>query len=175
MAKAIWAQPTAILRYHQEAQAALGFAQAALLQGVSLPVPGPFIGLTPPELNKRFAEMFTELDLQTSMAVLASYEAVLRNDFSERAEGRGPAGSQLTGHYNLLVTRYGARVPLDEILERISLCTGKSKEVGDFRSALHVRHWLAHGRCWTLKSNKSADPVLLHTVGNDLVQAIRGV
>jgi hypothetical protein len=85
----------------------------------------------------------------TSFALLAEAEAVLRVDFLSRVAQRRK--DDVSRAFRALYQEKGDRVDLDrELLEIwrtfVPACRGC---VGEFRGALKLRNWFAHGRYWT--------------------------
>jgi hypothetical protein len=44
--------------------------------------------------------------------------------------------------------------------------------VGDFRGALKLRHWLAHGRWWQPKLGRNYTPQIVFDVSRVLIESI---
>lgn len=124
------------------------------------------------EIDKAMREMADELDLEVSMALLASLEAVFMTDFLDRVRRRlkDPATRDLRA----LQLKSGRR-QLSEILNVWRRHTGHPRFIGDLRQFFGrrgFRHWLAHGRYFTLARQPKPDEVW--EVGRRVLGALPG-
>jgi hypothetical protein len=119
-------------------------------------VPDAVLGMTPTEVVSYFEKARSELDAASSLMVLAEAEAVLRVDYLSRisSKGKDPVSRAFRELQKAKENQdKEGRVRLDQDL----LETWVSKQedckavVSEFRGALRLRHWLAHGRYWTPK------------------------
>lgn len=114
-------------------------------------VPVAVLGMTPLEVASYFEKARGELDAASSLMVLAEAEAVLRVDYLARvsSKGKDPVSRAFRELHKVKESRVG--------LEQDLLDTWVSNQddckavVSDFRGALGLRNWLAHGRYWTPK------------------------
>ena len=133
------------------------------------PVTDPvFFGMSLEEVE----DFFRELDCLTILDLLAAAEAAIRVDFLNRAyHGKGEAVAR---DFRRLYKRHGVWVRLEEdILETWKRHRPAAKNaVGDFKAALNLRHWLAHGRYWTPKFRMNYSPGDVYDIANNLLTAI---
>ena len=114
-------------------------------------VSGRFVGYSRQELKLELQNRLDELELTSSLALLASFEATLRVDYLRRCyeKRKDPVSLEMRSVYK----QRGARAGLEEgILSawRRSI-PGSKRLVDDLLAAYKFRHWLAHGRYWTPK------------------------
>lgn len=121
---------------------------------VSAPV---FLGMTAQEVES----FFLELDFLTMLDLLSATEAAIRVDFLTRVQQKKK--DVLSRAFRRLAKRFDQMIALEEhILEgwmrEHPVCR---REAGDFKGALKLRNWLAHGRYWrprlAKKSYSAAD------------------
>jgi hypothetical protein len=142
-----------------------------------------YAGKTREELKADFAYQIAELDQVTMLGMLASTEAAFRVDFIERVWNKK---SDKASHRFLLIT--GGRwwdpfsgrgihgIRLDEdILDpwrEHSAHPDIRHIVSEFKGALKLRHWLAHGRYWEPGLGRSEyDPKDLFGICSELLNA----
>lgn len=115
------------------------------------------IGLTPMELSDLFRRYELELDHSVSLTLMAATEAALRMDFNSRVARK--LKDALSRTFRETKRRRGDKVRLDEdILTPWSAHKSSIRRaVGDFRGALKLRDWLAHGRYWNAKLGRQYD------------------
>mgnify|MGYP000464330602 CR=1 FL=1 len=123
-----------------------------------LPVPVAILGMTPDEVAIHFQDARRELDAAASLLVLAEAEAVLRVDYLSRVQRKGK--DTVSRAYRELHKEKGTRVKLDRHLLTtwVTHHPSCSSAASDFRAALNLRHWLAHGRYWTPKLGRDYAP-----------------
>lgn len=162
-----WPEPAEILLFYDMSIEAMQSLEIALYRG-AISVDSKFFGMTKPEMELALSEMRNELDRQVSLALLASCEAVLRVDFLDCVNRRkkGPAG--VVSRFKELRKTYEDRVPLEEILDAWKSHVAHPAAFAAFTEYLRVRHWLAHGRYWSLKTARRAEPP-------DVVHVIRAL
>lgn len=144
---------------------------AAALRGLATPgqpTPDLLVGLSRAELGERL----DELDRLATLALLAAVEARFRIDYLRRCYERKPR-DDLTRRFRSL---YAAKATLasfeEDILEAWKAHDeGLRRALGDLKSMLRYRHWLAHGRYWTPKLGRSDGRYDFETVF-DLAQAL---
>lgn len=119
--------------------------------------PGRFALMSPIEVKGELAQRLIELDRTHSLILLASIEAMFRIDFEKRCNSR--LKDPLSRKFRSWGKARSSRIRFDEeILEAWKeLGLISSKLVGELRSAMKLRHWLAHGRYWTFKSGHQFD------------------
>lgn len=128
-----------------------------------------FDGVTVSEREELLVEMRAELDNEVALALMASCEAVLRVDFDARIRRRPRSTPALNKAFKALERRYQGRVRLDDILANWKAHLGIHPAVfSTFGECLRVRHWLAHGRRWSLKVARKPDPADIKQAADDL-------
>lgn len=152
-----WPEPADLLAHYGDMIEALVQLERAGRAGQLAP-PSQFAGMTLTEFDDRLRDMRTELDREVSLALLASCEALLRVDFWDRVARRRKEPRDVRARFKALADRDGERVRLDDILDVWRDAVGGPSRFDAFREYLRVRHWLAHGRYWTLKSARKAAP-----------------
>jgi hypothetical protein len=55
---------------------------------------------------------------------------------------------------------------------RKDLVPTTKRPIGDFKGALNLRHWLAHGRYWNPKLGRTYSPGDVYDISADLLQAL---
>jgi hypothetical protein len=133
--------------------------RTALLRYFSVPNLSPerFAALTQSEVSRQLHERLIELELSQSLLLLTAIEALFRTDFNKRCEGR--KRETLAKEFRALRKARGDKIRLDEdILETWKSSGAMSgRNVSEIRVAFKHRHWLAHGRYWTLKAGKDIE------------------
>lgn len=164
-------RPSSIWNYYTRSLEALAAYQAAVLSNPTA-VPS-LLGLIRQEVDQALADTRRELDDQVTMALIASYEAVLRTDFWAWVSRTRKGG--LRSKFRALEQRYGDKVPLEEILEKWASVTGKTEAVGRMAQLVKYRHWLAHGRYWTQKSGIRPTPEQAWDTGTVVFAVLPGL
>ena len=131
------------------------------------PYDGRFLAREPAWIKTFFARQVEELELLASFEMIATVEAILRLDIGQRVTKRlkDPVSQQFRR-----VTFDRARLD-EDILEIWKQEAGVN--VSDFRSALKLRHWLAHGRHWHPKLGRGFKADEIYLVSSELLAAIR--
>jgi hypothetical protein len=142
-----------IAAHHQDVESSL-----TLYFSVSSPsYPVRFDGYTTSEVSGELGKRLGEVDLTSSLTVLASVEAAFRIDYLKRCyrKGKDPVSRAFRDIYR--EKRQHASLE-DEILEAwINNSSVARSVIGDLRGAFRFRHWLAHGRYWTPKLGRRYD------------------
>jgi hypothetical protein len=136
------------------------------------------VGKTPPEVREFFDGQREQLELMTMLELLTTTEAILRRDFKHRVAVRRKDG--LSKRFREISKRAindararSARRPkirLDgDILEAM---TGEEIKVSEFRGALKLRHWLAHGRYWRPSLGQIYTPEAIFDICKALIGSI---
>ena len=139
---------------------------------------------SPEEIFAYFDSVREEVDLSTAFVIIASAEARLRLDAKSRAKY---TNNPLSTHLNKLYQKVDQdwKVPFkdDGILDAWKYYlnfhsqlpdTDKRQAVsllGDLKSTLAIRHWIAHGRYWDL--NLSIKSFLPATVARSMKRLYR--
>lgn len=146
------------------------------------------VGSTREELRAYFDACHREINLSSILYMVANAEARIRADATERASRKTDAlGKGLARYYNSRSEPW--KVPfkergiLDEWkmyartqLQQSSHVDAWVQAIGNFTTPLDIRHWVAHGRYWTLRqslSNKLVEDVARAT--SDLMDALRNL
>jgi hypothetical protein len=140
-------------QWHADMRTAVDDFELKVLDLIALgePVPDSVLGMTPDEVARHFEEARSELDSAASLMLLAEAEAVLRVDYLLRV--RRKEKDPVSRAFRELHKVKEDSVRLEqELLETWVTChDGCKAAVSDFKGALNLRHWLAHGRYWTPK------------------------
>lgn len=121
----------------------------------------PIVGRTVEELQELMTVLAAELELEVCLALAASIEARIREDFESRPSrersGSGP------GPFTALerrVKRRKRQVPgLEELLDAWKEASGMGALLGGLKQAVvGLRNWLAHGRRGPMKGFAKFDP-----------------
>ncbi len=130
------------------------------------------------ELDQDFSFQTDELSHCAMLGMMSATEAALRVDFILRIahKGKDAFSKQCWKTYRWRRWRRIDSIRLEEdILDGWRLCGNSAiaGAVGPFKGALNLRHWLAHGRYWTLKAGQHAgyDPVDIFDICKELLQA----
>jgi hypothetical protein len=108
------------------------------------------------------------------LALLASAEALLRVDFKVRLERRIKEPRDVRQRFKELEASDGDRVRLEDILHVWKEKVGHPDRFAAFFEYLRVRHWLAHGRYWELKTSRRAEPQDVFEVIDALFRVLPG-
>jgi hypothetical protein len=126
-----------------------------------------FGGMSPDEIE----EFFQELDYLTELDLLTAVEAALRVDFYERVQDKKK--DPLSRNFQGLVRRLGNKVYLAEhILEAWKKSVPQGAAISDFKGALNLRDWLAHGRYWKPKLGRDYSPNDIFDICSNLLQTV---
>jgi len=108
--------------------------------------------LTPAEIKELLAQRIKELELQASLTLFTSLEAMFQIDFHNRIEKR--ARDELSQIFKERNQQGSARISFEgDILNMWEdVYPQTRKYFQPIKAALKYRHWLAHGRYWLLKS-----------------------
>ena len=121
-----------------------------------------FLGLSIDEVNTLIHDRVAETNLRSSFAILAAVEAALRIDYLRRVKQR--LKDPLSRAFRDIHKTRKEHVRFDEdILQSWSQHHPEFKRlVGALRSALHFRHWLAHGRYWLKPEHGKLDYIEIY-------------
>jgi len=113
-----------------------------------------FIGLTPSELKEELEYHLSEIEKDICLNILASIEAIFRLDYAIRCEEKDKA--DISRKFRKLFAEYQYYIPLEEgLFDEWKKVSGiKVSTISFLKGAFKYRHWLAHGRYWTLKAGK---------------------
>jgi hypothetical protein len=127
-----------------------------------------FLSYSPADFTKLLRDRVEETDLHSSFSILAAVEAALRVDYLIRVTGKRK--DPLSRAFRDIYKEKGENARLDDDLLDTWLQFHPEFRalIGEFRAALHFRHWLAHGRYWVRPRNGRFDYISLYTLASFL-------
>ena len=135
-----------------------------------------YIGKTEEELEVYFSYHITELKYMTMLGMLASTKAALRIDFIVRVKNRNK--DEVSRKFRRTFKNRGInRIRLEEdildIWKEHATNPGVNIAIADFKGALNLRNWLAHGRYWRPKIGRADGyiPADVFDICRDLLMA----
>ncbi len=113
-----------------------------------------FTSLTQKEIEKELEYHLSEVKKDACLNLLASIEAAFRLDYAIRCEEKDKA--DISRKFRSLFAENQYWIPLEEgIFDEWKNVPGiKTATISFLKGAFKYRHWLAHGRYWTLKAGK---------------------
>ena len=128
--------------------------------------------MTSDDLAELFREQRERLDMVVMLELLATAEGALRTDFQGRVDRREK--DPVSRRFRELSKKYSYRIQLEEhILDTWKELDPRTKNaVGNFKAALRLRHWLAHGRHWTPRLGRSYRPNDIFDIAMELLNAV---
>ncbi len=113
-----------------------------------------FVGFTSEEVGEELKYQISEAEKDACLNLLASIEALFRLDYAIRCEEKDK--TEISRKFRQLFSEYEFRIPLEEIIFEEWKESGliKTSTISDLKGAFKYRHWLAHGRYWTLKAGR---------------------
>jgi hypothetical protein len=134
-----------------------------------------YFGKTLEELDADFAFQTAELGLLSEFAMFACTEAALRVDFIVRVKDRQK--DEVSRGFRNASKKRGKKIRLEEDILDVWREHGVVRiknAVREFKGALNLRDWLAHGRYWTPKLGRVAgyDATVVLGICSELLQAI---
>ncbi len=133
------------------------------------PQPGAvFFGMTSDEVD----DFFRRLDQLAMFDLLSTTEAHLRADFQNRVQKKRK--DALSREFRDAAKQRRGKVRLDEdILDSWKKHHPKHKAcICEFKAALKLRHWLAHGRHWVPKLGRSYTKWVVRDICDTLAKAL---
>ena len=136
-------------------------ALAAVRSGAA--VEPRLIGLTADEINDLFDQQRHEIDGMCIVNIVAAAEATIRADYRSRLRTNraNPLAAAYRRFQRVLAGRKAHRPDFDRggILDALkATAVVPNHLITDFRHALQLRHWFAHGRYWLLQTSLADDP-----------------
>jgi hypothetical protein len=152
------------------AQSVLSGALPAALVTPTLAV--RYLAMTREDLVEFFTKQAARLDLVIMLELLATAEGALRFDFRDRVVRREK--DPISREFRNFAKRHGEKIRFDEHILQVWKGFDKRAKnaVGDFRGALKLRHWLAHGRHWTPKLGRPYTPNDIFDIATELLNAV---
>jgi hypothetical protein len=149
---------------------------AELLTSV-VPADSRFFGMSRAEIDDFFDVHRSELDFVVILDLMSAAEAAIRLDYLDRVGKRrkDPVSKHFREIYRKLSRKKSAdKVSLEEhILDTWTTHDAETRvPISDFKGALKLRHWLAHGRYWHPKIGKQYSPRDVYDISSNLLRAI---
>lgn len=144
----------------------------------AIPADSRFFGMSRDEVDDFFNVHRNELDFVVILDMMSAAEAAIRLDYLDRVGERrkDPVSKDFRNIYKKLSKKKIAdKVNLEEhILDTWTTHIAKTRvPVSDFKGALKVRHWLAHGRYWHPKMGRQQySPRDVYDISSNLLRAI---
>jgi hypothetical protein len=163
-----------IWEWYEETEQAINLYQQEVINGLisGKRVSETFSSMTRKEVKQYFSDHKKELEHIVSLNIIASTEASLRVDYLRRALRGKRKKNKIDNKFKELYEKKGTRVSLrDEILEAWKEVHPDCTEaIGDFRGALNVRDWLAHGRYWIPRFGRKYNAILVFNISKNLFE-----
>ena len=134
--------------------------------------------LTAGELNDAIVALREEIERQTVLALVAAFEAVLQRDYKRRLKEKlGTAEDRAIRRRIASVTKRAERVELEaHLLNKVWKSVATHASLDAFKKLLRHRHWLAHGRYWTVNdAGPFPHPIAAWNVASKLFAQLPGV
>ncbi len=161
-----------IWEWYEETEQAINLYQQEVINGLisGKRVSETFSSMTRKEVKQYFSDHKKELEHVISLNIIASTEASLRVDYLRRALRGKIKKNKIDKKFQELYHQKGTRASLrDEILETWKeVHPDCADAIGDFRGALNVRDWLAHGRYWTPRFGRKYNATLVFNISKNL-------
>lgn len=159
--------PEELWLYYERSQEALIALNEKIDSGVFV---STFAGMSSDEILVALEDMGKKLDEQVTASLVASFEAVIRLDFLQRASRKIKTGPRQ--ELSSLAKAYGRAVPFEKILDVWSEYSGAKQISGQLKQLYRYRHWLVHGRYWHQKSGlRAVDPARAWQIGEQFFRA----
>lgn len=133
-----------------------------------------YFGMSHVELKGLFDFQSIELGQLAMLGMLACAEGSLRLEFDDRV--RAKKKDPISRRFRAVARKRKDRIRLEEdILDqwRQDGTTRIKSAIGEFKGALMLRHWLAHGRYWPAKLGRAAGyiPADVYDICKELLQS----
>jgi hypothetical protein len=149
------------------------------LPGSDDPTDSRFFGMTRGEVEVFFSQHHDELECVAILSIMTAAEAAIRMDYRNRVKERlkDPVSRRFRAidRRKLSQGKKADRLGLEEeILNAWATEAPTAKSpVNDFKGALKLRHWLAHGRYWRPKLGRQEfSPGDVFDISNTLLDII---
>jgi len=165
-----------ILQYFYDTEQALILYEDEIVSSAvsrNMPTDNTFFGLSVPEVRERFISDRSELGKTTVLSLIAATEADFRVDYLSRVQARKK--DKISKAFRQLFREKRQFAALDKDLLRVWRDSDRELEsvTNPFVEALKYRHWLAHGRYWLNRVNKSYTPENVYLICENLLNAVR--
>ena len=141
--------PESILEYFDISKEALTRLGHSLLESIKTnetEFSDRFFGMTPAEIRAELRKSSKELEREVTLALTASFEAMIRIDYMSRSKGKKKDAISVA--YRELWSKHNRNARLEDILDTWKEEACEAHKVGKLKQLLQYRHWLAHGRYW---------------------------
>lgn len=158
----------AVFQFHEKIHRTI-YNQLQQEKVAASPQPGAvFFGMTSEEVD----DFFRRLDQLAMFDLLSTTEAHVRTDFQDRVQKKRK--DALSREFRKAAKQRRGKVRLDEdILDSWKKHHPKNKAcIREFKAALKLRHWLAHGRHWVPKLGRSYTKWVVRDICDTLAEAI---
>lgn len=110
-----------------------------------------------------------ELELNAIFMLLSSIEALFRIDFNIRVNQKFK--DELSKEFRNIYKTKQSRVSLEEDILNIWQTHFRELKliISEYKSTLHYRHWLAHGRYWEPKLGRKYDFDSIYILANNII------
>ena len=126
-----------------------------------------FLGMSSDEIDG----FFRELDYLTMLDLITATEAAVRLEYWARVDKRYK--DSLSKSLRKLYKRKHMNVRLEDLLDCWTIDKpALAGRVGEFKGALHLRHWLAHGRYWDEAFAREYSPGDVFDICSEVQQVI---
>lgn len=125
-----------------------------------------FAGSSKAELNDELSHQLIEIELSSSLTLLASVEASFKIDYLQRCQlKKKDANSRAFWEIYKKKERWAS---LEEDIFGVWAETSNEAKaiIGELRGAFKFRHWLAHGRYWNPKLGRRYDFSDVYTIAD---------
>lgn len=162
-----------ILQCFYDTEQALILYENEIVNSLNTSPDNTFFGLSVPEVRKRFLSDRSELEKTTVLSLITATEADFRVDYLSRVQARKK--DNISKVFRQLFREKRQFAALDKDILRVWRNSDRELEsvTNTFIEALKYRHWLAHGRYWLNKVNKSYTPENVYLICENLLNAIR--
>lgn len=134
-----------------------------------------FLGATPDDVLDELELRLEEIDLASSLTILAAIEAAFRIDYLERNRRTRRGKDEISRALRKLYKSKREKASLEEEIfgAWIKHSAGPKAVISDLRGAFKFRHWLAHGRYWTPNLGRRFDFQYLFALATTGVEQLR--
>jgi hypothetical protein len=154
--------------YDEDAKASLRHYFNSILRGEI--VPESKMHLTEDEIRELLRRSLDETDARSSLILITFIEAQFRLHYQRRSKIQRKISAEVKnkhGAANKKIERPSLEDDLFEAWKKI--LPGESRFFGCLKTIFRYRHWMAHGRYFTLTSNKP-DPGDLFVIAQKVVE-----
>lgn len=150
------ADPDEVWTLYEVSRDSMDLVRQQVLESIAhrVPLPQPFDavfpeGTTAGEVREYFQRQQLELERAIVTALVACFEAAVRNDLFSRTQKKAKSPGINRDLQRLWVLQK-KRVRLDDIIDSWKQHVSLGETASHFKELMKYRHWLAHGRTWKL-------------------------